>query len=276
MKPTVNRWFAQPDPGSWSELILAGIPFLLMGILPGLFSMIPAIKDLPPRYGIPILILMALILIALGIIGLLLKLPRWSLVYAGILITLAPLVIMYLWINWGGFPSLAGWGRVSITALYLALFLSLHFGLTGLLAWLSGKMKLTSELRHRLKSDPSLLALLFYGGTFLIILLNYDDIARGGYPHMLSSAVMVLGAWGFLKAANPRDKLLALTAGLTIATVLALIANLTLVDYPITPVTVGPVSVPSPVIFVGLTWLVALVMILLPPMVVQSSPAARA
>ena len=276
MKTTLNRWFNQPDHGSWTELALTGVPYLLMGILPGIFSMIPAIKDLPSRYGIPILIPFILVLAGLGIIGLLTNLPRWSLVYAGILIALVPLMIMYIWINWGVFPSLGGWSRVSVTALNLTLFLALHFSLTGLLIWLSGKFELTSGFRQRVESDPSLLALLFYGGTFLIVLLNYDEIASGGYLHMLSSAVLALGAWGYLKAADPRSKLLALTGGLTIAAGVALIANLTLSIFPITSVVLGPISVPDPVIFVGMTWLVALIMIMLPPLVVRYSPAAEA
>ncbi len=110
----------------------------------------------------------------------------------------------------------------------------------------------------------------------MIVLLNYDEIARGGYLHMLSSAVLALGAWGYLRAANLQNKLLVLTGALTIAAVVALIANLTLSNFPITSVDLGSVSISSPVIFVGMTWLIALVMILLPPLVVQTSPTAEA
>ena len=54
---------------------------------------------------------------------------------------------------------------------------------------------------------------------------------------------------------------MALTVGITAAIVLALIANLTLVDYPSIPVGIGPVTIPRTVIYIGLT---SLTMILLP------------
>ena len=198
MKTTLNRWFARSDPGSCSELLLAGIPFLLMGMLPAIFSLIPGIKDLPPRYAIPILVLMALILVALGIIGLLVNLPRWSLVYAGILITLLPLLIIVFSINLKVVPTPAGWGSIPTTAAYLAIFLIVQFLLAGLLLWLSGKVNLTAGFYQRVKSDPSLLAFMFFGGAFLIMHIDYDDIAEGVYYMILSSAVMIVGACVFL------------------------------------------------------------------------------
>ena len=198
MKTTLNRWFARSDPGSCSELLLAGIPFLLMGMLPAIFSLIPGIKDLPPRYAIPILVLMALVLVALGIIGLLVNLPRWSLVYAGILITLLPLLIIVFSINLKVVPTPAGWGSIPTTAAYLAIFLIVQFLLAGLLLWLSGKVNLTAGFYQRVKSDPSLLAFMFFGGSFLIMHINYDDIAEGGYYMILSSALMIVGACVFL------------------------------------------------------------------------------
>jgi hypothetical protein len=86
MKTGLESWFVQPQ-GSWKEVMLAVLPFLIMGVLPGIFSLIPSIRDLPIQIGLPILITLALILVTLGIIGLFVQLPRWSLVYAGILLT---------------------------------------------------------------------------------------------------------------------------------------------------------------------------------------------
>ena len=273
MKTTLNRWFAQSNPGSWSELLLAGIPFLMMGILPALFSLIPAIKDLPPRYGIPILVLMTLILVALGIIGLLVSLPRWSLVYAGILIALLPLLIIVFSINLELVPTPPGWGSIPTTAVFLAIFLIVQFLLASLLLWLSRKVNLTAGFYQRVTSDPSLLAFMFYGGSFLTMHINYDDIAEGGYYMILSSAVMIVGACVFLRSVNTNSRLMALTTGITAAMIPALIANLTLVDYPSSPVEIGPVPVPRTVIYLSLTWLVSLIMILLPAVAVR--PAAQ-
>lgn len=276
MKTRFDRWVTHPDPGSWPELLLTAIPFILMGILPGLFSLIPTIKHLPSEISIPIIVIMALILAGLGLLGLLVNLPRWVLTYAGILLTLFTfgglLIAARISNSYDLFHFPPGWGRIPATALFLAIFLTLQFFLTGLLFTLSDKLQLTKDFRHRVKSDPSLLAYFFYGGSFLIMAINYDDIARGGYYHMLSSAVMIIGAWGYFKSTKSRSKLIALTLGITVATGLALIANLTLVDYPITFVEIGSISIPSPVIYVGLTWLTSIVMILLPPFAFGSRP----
>ena len=272
MKTTLNRWFSHPDLGSWPELVLTAIPFLLMGILPGLFSLIPAIKNLQFGIKIPIIVIMALTLVGLGLLGLLASLPRWVLTYAGILLTLFTFGGMLLGANFRIFQFPLGWERITATAIFLAIFLALQFLLTGLLLRISEKIILTRGFQHRVRSDPSLLAYFFYGGSFLIMAINYDDIARGGYYHMLSSTIMILGAWGYFKSTKSRSKLIALTAGITVATGLALIAKLTLVDYPITFVEAGSISIPSPVIYVGLTWLTSVVMILLPPLVFRTRP----
>lgn len=268
MKTGLERWFVQPE-GSWKELILAGLPFVMFA-LPGVFSLIDYQVAIPSVVGIPILALMALTLIVVGIIGLVVRLPRWSLVYAGAFITLVTLGGLA---TFGSLTSLQiNWGSYQTTTVFLLIHLVILFLIVGGIIWISGRIPLAADFRRQVTAEPSLISLMMYGGTLIVMAANFEDVTGVDWYLIAAALIMLLGVWGYLRTDDRRTQLLSLVAGNTVATGLGLAANLLLVDYGNPPVTIGWLSVERVVIFITLTWLTSLSMILLPPLIFQSRP----
>jgi hypothetical protein len=271
MKTGLERWFIHPQ-GSWKESLLAVLPFLLMGVLPGIIFLTPSLRALPITIGAPILIGLALILIVLGMIGLFVRLPRWSLVYAGILLTLLSLGAIVVVAAIGkSLLAPADWPSLLINAILLCGHLILLFLLVAVLIWGGSRFHLTQRFSRELRADPSLISFMLYGGVFLHVLGGYEDVSGVDYYLILSSLAMAWGAWAYLRTGKTAQRLVALTVATTVAAAFALVANLTLVSYNSPPVVIGNVSLPMVSLFIGLTWLVALAMIALPPLVFRPS-----
>lgn len=263
MKRSLDNWFSNTS-GSWWEVLLAALPFLLMGFLPGLFSIIPAVNNLPPLAGMLILGTLFLILAALGIIGLLVSLPRWSLTYAGISLTLFALSMIIspnlLW----DFEVPSGWPSWGLNAVLMGVFLIVLALSTWILLWSAGRIRLMKPFAANLKSDRSLVSFMMFGGAYVLVVLHYEDLADGGVYLIASSLVMAAGAWLYLRAKNLPAKLWALVVAVTLGEGIALAANLILFPYPAWEVELGSVHFPAAVMFVLISWLTSLVMVLLP------------
>jgi hypothetical protein len=271
MKTGLERWFFQPQ-GSWKETLLAVLPFLLMGTLPGLFSLAPTLRNLPAKIGMPILIFLALILVVLGLIGLVVGLPRWSLLYAGILLTFLSLGSIAIVTTFSSLiPVPDTWPSLLFNAVLLGTHLILLFLLVAAVLWIGSKLPLTQRFSQQLREDPSLISFMLYGGVFLIVLFNFEDVSGVDIYLILASLVMALGGWMYLRTEKVGNRLAALISATTLATVFALIANLTLVDYTTPPADFGAFSLPMITLFIGLSWLVTLAMIALPPLIFKPS-----
>ena len=272
MKTGLERWFVQPE-GSWKELALAGLPFVMFG-LPGVFIQIPALMNLPDPARFTIIALMALTLISVGIIGLLVKLPRWSLVYAGALLSFCTLGGLAIIASFGNLPI--NWGNYFVTATFLGIHLGGLFLLVAAILWISGKIPLTVDFRQQVATDPSLISLMMYGGTMIVMLANFDDIPDDGGFFIAAFLILLLGLWGYLRTDKLRTQLLSLVIGVTAATGLGLAANLLLVNYNSPPVIIGGLEIERVVVFIALIWLTSLAMILLPMVVFREKarPAA--
>lgn len=269
-KTGLERWFVHPQ-GSWKESLLAVLPFLLMGILPGLIFLTPSLRALPITIGAPILIGLALILVVLGMIGLFVRLPRWSLVYAGILLTFLSLgTVLFLTAIGVSLPVPAHWPSLWTSAILFCVHLILLFLLVAVLLWSGDRFRLTQPFSRELRADPSLISFMLYGGAFLLVLGSYEDVSGVDYYLILSSLAMAIGAWAYLRTEKTATRLAALTVATTVAAAFSLVANLTLVDYTSPPVDFGTVSLPMTGLFIGLFWLVALAMIGLPPLLFRS------
>jgi hypothetical protein len=271
MKTNLERYFIQPQ-GSGKEILLAILPFLLMGLLPGLFSLVPAARDLPVIIGMPILILLALILILVGIAGLIVQLPRWSLVYAGILLTLLSLGSIFLLNLFGSLlPMPETWSILLKNSILLSLHLVLLFALVAGMIWIGERIPLTRKFSQDLRSDPLLISFMLYGGAFLIVLFNFEDVTGADIYLILTSLVMALGAGIFLQSKKTTNQLVGMLCAVTLASAFSLVANLTLVNYNAPPMDFLVFTLPAPSLFVGLSWLVAIVMIILPLWIFRSS-----
>jgi hypothetical protein len=156
-------------------------------------------------------------------------------------------------------------------AVLLGTHLILLFLLVAVVIWIGGKLPLTQRFSQQLRADPSLISFMLYGGAFLIVLFNFEDVSGVDIYLILASLIMALGSWAYLRTEKVANRLAALITATTLATVFALIANLTLVDYNSSPVSFGGFSLPMITLFIGLSWLVTLAMIALPPLIFKPS-----
>ena len=245
-----------------------------MFALPGVFSLIPALLDIPATIGIAIISLMALTLIALGIIGLIFRLPRWSLVYAGAFLTLVTLGGLAVFANLTTVGNSLNWGSYATTSIFLGLQLIIIFMLVAFIRWISGKISIGKAFHQQITADPSLISLMLYGGTLIVMIANFEDVSGVDWYLIGSSAALLFGAWGYLHSEKLTSQLLSLITGNTIATGMALAANLFLVNYNSPQVIIGNLQIERVVLFIGLTWLTSLGMILLPVIVFREKGTA--
>ena len=259
MNTPLYRFFGELPEGSWKEILLAALPFVLMALLPGIFTLIPAVSNLPNAIGMVILILMGLTLIVFGIIGLLARLPRWSLVYAGVPLTIVPFGIVFLLIAPGTLPVPDGWSPTATVAALMALALAIILLLLASLIWMAGKFDLTRDFQQRVTADPSLLSLVLYGGALFLVLAGFEDVAGVNVYLLLAALCLIAGVWVYLRTERFERRVMALVIASTAAMLLSATANLTLVDYsaPMTQVAA----------FQAITWLAILGMLGLPVLV---------
>ncbi len=256
-------WFDQPQ-GSLKEIILAGMPILLIAFVPGLLLLIPAVEQIPAPIGLAILLVMALLLVGLGLIGFVAKLPRWSFPYAGIFLTLTALF---------GLNGLARLGLFSVqtrwtfrwTVVFMAGFLILLFLMVAFMVFSAGRIRLFAPFVQMVRSDRTLLPFMMYGGSLVILMGSYEDVVDGGIFLVFSALAMLGGVGGYLKSRSESGRLLVLFLGSTLANLIALIANLSLSEIPRPQfLMIGPVALDRLTAFLGLTWLTSLAMIFLP------------
>ena len=214
------------QPGSWQEVLLACMPLLLMGFIPGLLSLIPLTEANNILAGIILFSFLAMVLIGLGIIGLLAKLPRWAAGYTIIPLTILIFGGLALMNYFNILPIPHEWGFAAFILIFQALFLLLQ-GLTVIILLLiARKIRAFSLFNKRLQDDRSLLSFMLYGSALVITLGQYEDVAQGNLYLILSILALGLGAWGYLGLQKTKTRTAALVSGSSLACLFALFANL--------------------------------------------------
>lgn len=264
MKNNLERWFVQ-EPGSGKEILLAVLPFFLTAFVTGFLSLIPTVDQFPMWVGGLILLTLFLLQAVLGIAGLLARLPRWSMPYAGVPIALLPLVGIISLNAVGIITTPTGINAYLTTTMFLAI--SVVFMLLGLrlLLWLASKIKLTQPFVERVQVDKTLLSFMMYGGTLVFVALNYEDTTDGGVYLMLSALSMIGGAWMYLRQKNLPRQMAALAIGNSLAIFFSIPANLALIGATLRrSIHIRNFAIPSVVIFILITWVISQAMIFLP------------
>jgi hypothetical protein len=240
---------------------------------PGLLTVFSLDKSIPALIGLGVLGLIFLVLASLGIMGLLARMPRWALPYAGMPLALVAFVfINVLGVQTQFFGSSdAPW--VLRMSGFLAIFLVMVFALTMLSVWLAGKVPLTRPFYERVKADWSLLSFTLYGGALIFIAGMYEDIAGAGWHVLLTLIPLVWGIWVYLRAERMERRLLALFLSIAAAMGIALVANLQLMDWVSpTALQIGPLALNRVVLSVILAWLVCEAMIFAPALLQFTLP----
>lgn len=275
MQKQLNRWFVH-QPGSWSEVLLASIPFLVLFLFPGIFSFGYMEESVPALLGLIVLGLVVLFLVLLGVAGLLVRLPRWAMPYAGVLVTLAVfLVLMPLGVKtlfFSGQMSAPWWLRmVTFEAIYLcALTAAL-----ALIVWLAGRISLTNTFSEQVRKDWSILSFAMYGGAMTLILGMYEDVTGTGLYILITAIPLLIGAWIYLCTQVLQRRIISLSVAILVAMGIAFVANLQLMDW-VSPLVfkIGSFGVTRSALSIILTWLLCEAMLFL-PMVVRHIPFTK-
>jgi len=264
MPKRLNRWFVH-EPGSLPELILASVPFLVLFMFPGVFSFKAIENSVPQILGLSLLGFLALLLAALGMVGLLVSLPRWAMPYAGVLISLFPLLMLMasgaVSFFFGGLEAPWWLRMVAFELLYL-----FALGITMILVmWLSQKVSLTTDFPDQVKRDRSLISFAMYGGITVFVLGMYEDITGAGLYILLTTIPVLIGTWIYLHQQSSVWRVITLAAATTIAMGIAFFANVQLVDW-VSPVAfeIGSLSITRSLLSIILTWLLCEAMLCLP------------
>jgi hypothetical protein len=220
-----SNGFVEEKPLPRIELLAAMIVFLLPLLIP-LFGILAATGSSLPRWldNSVLVLFLGAVLFALGL-AIAKGLPRWSLSYLGLLLMLGIILSRYDRI-WGwiypSFIELFGprsYWPISIRIIYVAVF-----GFIMLSAILLCALILVNLLRllphtrgvwQRIRADWTQLSFLFYGGLVFSILLEFDEYHHADLWQFMAWICLALGAWLYLRAKRPKQRILALTCGAT-------------------------------------------------------------
>ena len=264
MQKQLNRWFVH-EAGSWQEVLLASLPFLMLCLFLGLFSFRQVEASLPSLVGLILLGVITLTLALLGIAGMLVKLPRWALPYAGVLVS----GIAFLALMLPGFPDwfFGRWSApwllrmVTFEAVYLVVLL---VALT-LIVWLARKNSLTASFVEQVQKDWSLVSFAMYGGALILVMGMYEDVINAGPYLLLTTIPFFLGAWLYLRQQTIFGKMITLSLSVAVAMGIALVANGYLLGWTTAPVSeIGGLIVSRSILSVVLSWLLSEAMLFVP------------
>jgi hypothetical protein len=277
MQKKLNQWFIHA-PGSWADMLLACTPFLVLFVFSGAFSFKNVEYGIPDALGLALMGGLALFLVLLGIVGLLVRLPRWAMPYAGVLIcTTVMLGLMLVGVFNLFFPTYSPtpwWLRmVSFGLIYLAALAAV----LALGVWLARRVSLTTSFFEQVQKDWTTLSFAMYGGAMVFILGMYEDTIWPGAYVLLTVIPLLLGTWFFLRGRSTWGRLAALAAAVTAAIGISLLANLRLQDF-VSPVAfrLGGLAITRSTLSILLTWLLCEAMLFLPLLLRQIPFAGRA
>ena len=223
--------------GSWKEFLTALLPFSLTGGILPLLNYLGRARIASGMVGTGIVLGLFGLFLVLFLVGVKMRMPRWSLPYLGFLFAIlsayllsallgAPIVILCG--NLLDHPSLFGdlfYGGV------------LWFGLLSIVVLLVILTR-SSPALQRFRHDWTLLPFVVYGAVPFALWLTFDEY-RGDEPYMFSAfIVLATGAWLYLRNSSDEWKRFwALFASLTLAMLIATVGKAVLVpsqDWPIT------------------------------------------
>jgi hypothetical protein len=203
------------SPGSNREILMALAPFLMLGILPPLFSLLA----IPLGVFNVLAMGMLLLLAALLLVGIGRGLPRWSLPYLGVIFSLVS-VYGLREVTPGGLTwQLVGqnqplWWRQVVYQGERWLGLPLIMFVVVALSWLLPPLR---SFCTRVQQDWTLLSFMLYGAGLFALVYTFDDYPDEEPYLLLAMALLAGGGWVYLRAKTSRQRIAALFAGLTLA-----------------------------------------------------------
>jgi len=212
------------EPGSWRETLAALAPFLLIGLLPPLLSLIIPFRSLliPPWYGIGGILGLVGLLGSLFVTGIRKGIQRWVLPYVGVVLSLFSVYAFFELVS-GLFSVLVDrrdpWFLRQVVyqgMLWIGLFVATLFIV--LVAWVSPRWR---PFYWRIRRDWTLLSFALYGASLFALLLTFDDYPYDESYVMAGMVILAMGGWFYLRSHELWQRALALFTGLTLAMAVA-------------------------------------------------------
>jgi hypothetical protein len=168
---------------------------------------------------------MAFILVVL-ILAFMKGFPRWTVPFLGIAVT-AIVMLEPSWRIWnniypavyrilGGKPSTL-LTRITYQALMWGFFWFAVFVACVLLVLLLAAWPRTRRLARDIRQTWTLFSFMLYGGVIFALELVFDEYRYDELWKIACWGCLAAGAWAYLKSASPRQRILALLAGVTLA-----------------------------------------------------------
>lgn len=209
-------------PATWEPV---SRPALLVGLalflIPVIYSMEPL---LPPAITRVALIALMAFPFGVSITGLFKGLPRWSLPSIGVLFSALFLyIILDAFEPWtlilhnrivrvGDEFSRYVWQGIRSGIFWVGLLLTVLLIVFALAAW-----RRTRPVYLRARHDWTLVSFTLYGASLLSLFINFDEYQYRSLYMTVSLLSLAAGAWGYLRSASSRKRLLALLAGVILA-----------------------------------------------------------
>jgi len=210
------------EPGSWRETLAAVAPFLLLGLLPPLLSLMLLRALIPPWLGIGLTLVLAGLLGGLFVTGIRKGMQRWVLPYVGVVLSLFS-VYVFSDLLFGLFSVLVDrrdpWFLRQVVyqgKLWIGLFVATL--IIVLVAWVSPRWR---SLYWRIRRDWTLLSFALYGASLFALLFTFDDYPYDEPYIMAGMVILAMGGWFYLRSRWLWQRALALFTGLTLAMAVA-------------------------------------------------------
>lgn len=227
--------------GSWKEFFTALFAFLLVGGIWPLIDVLARLKVLPGAGPVANGIRLGLLglFLILFLVGVGKGLPRWSLPYLGFILAL---LSVYLFSGILGIliflPFQNLYDRIEFIGdiFYGGVF---WFGLLMVVIMLAVLTRF-SPIFQRFRRDWTLSCFIVYGATPFALVLTFDEYENDEPFMLLTSLVLVVGAWLYLRESSKKKRFWALFGALALAMFIAAAGKAILVPTQTWPITITP------------------------------------
>jgi glycerol uptake facilitator-like aquaporin len=211
-------------PPTTKEL-LAGLTLFVFPILPAILTLMFGYQPLINQIRSKITIALLVIVLVAIVLGLKHGFPRWTVPYLGVVVA-SVVLLEPSWRIWHffysdvqraiGYFSQTLQVRVLYHALMWGFFWFLVFASFILLILLLMAWPRTRQLARRIRLDWTLFSFMLFGGLVFQLEIIFDEYAYDEPWRIACRVCLALGAWFYFKNTDPRKRILALLAAVTL------------------------------------------------------------
>jgi len=222
--------------GSWKEFLIALLPFFLTGGIMPLLNYLGRARFASGMVGTVIVLALFALFLVLFLVGVKMRMPRWSLPYLGFLFAMFSVYLLSAFFGapiYLFFRDLRDQSLLFIDILWGGIF---WYGLLTAMVVLVVMSRVSPTLQ-RFKNDWTQLCFILYGGVPFALWMTFDAYV-GDEPYMFASfLVLAVGAWFYLRSQGEWKRFGSLFVALTLAISIAAAGKAILIpgqDWPFT------------------------------------------